>query len=835
MKVKIWLPTFTCLVLSLWSLKTAAQTVRLLGISTSPNTTLELQIFTTVSDKLWANHGIKLEVELMPAHSRENYANRLTTLLRSNNTEFDLYMMDVTAVGEYHDKFVEIEVDQRDHIQGVLESSHLNGRQLAVPYFLDFGIVYYRKDLLMKHNFTRPPNTWDEMETMMRKILDEEVDSMPGLYGYIGQFIANEEIVSNIIEWLGSIDAGHIIEKNKTITVGNQRAVDMFYKMKSWLFKKYAPWVSLLLNEENSLEYWLDGNAIFHRSRFSIQSKAKSSPKFRESDVGIARLPGATSNQTASTLYGWALAVNSQSRNVTASAQVVKFLTSSDFQMERSLLVGGPPTLRSLYDDPEYCKLNDHCDLFKSLHLISRPSAVSGAQYPLAVEQIAMWATKIFQDTITVEEGLANLTKSLQAILRIEDFPSPKFIRSTGYLGLGFQVIAAALSLSSIILFFTIWWNKQHKILRTSSPMFMLTMVIGTHLAYSSVFVYTGEPTHVKCILQPWLLVMAFSVTVSALLAKNWRVYRIFREKYSVDMTISDTNVLQVCAGLVIVDVIILALWTIIDPPKPTLVSYTETSNFWTCRSTNNLINWAFISFLIFYSSTLMGFGVFLAYSTRNVKSQYNESQHIAYTIYTMVVLSMISIPLSYLDVIGVEGQYIFRSAGIELCAMAVTANMLLPKVIDLYRHRNDNVIDTQRMQLLVSCGGGSFGSFLKSRRYASKAVEAHAYVRWGNTRLAMNLGTWYSTFMMLLPNQKILVLHPLKSKADTSLRCGETCKISSLFYEDVPATKGENILNCIINGRHHQMQFETASQKDFWLNALKSLLEKSDGAGGAM
>ena len=43
-----------------------------------------------------------------------------------------------------------------------------------MPWFGDFGMLYYRTDLLKKYGYKRPPASWTQLFQMAKKIQDGE-------------------------------------------------------------------------------------------------------------------------------------------------------------------------------------------------------------------------------------------------------------------------------------------------------------------------------------------------------------------------------------------------------------------------------------------------------------------------------------------------------------------------------------------------------------------------------------------------------------------------------------------------------------------------------------
>ncbi|KAI8852927.1 hypothetical protein BC829DRAFT_414074 [Chytridium lagenaria] len=808
--------------------------VKYLALPINENITLNDISYQRTIDRLKRLHDIDLVVDLAPTLSGTDYAGLLGSLIKINSSDYDMYMIDVVWPGQYADSFLDIspyvkEEVKKEHVENIYNANNIAGKQVAVPYFADYGMLYYRTDLLLKYNFTGPPQTWEEMETMMSIIVPAERRTNPAFQGYIGQYNAYEGLTCNFMEWVFSVGGGTIIEPNKTVSVNNPAVIGRPHTYKSWLKppKSYTPLTGLVYDETASLNTWIRGNALFLRSWpyvNSVTAAAANFPKLNNASAfAMGRLPGAKAGQSASVLGGWQLAVNKWSKNPAAAAIAVQALITKEAQMERFKDLGVMPTVASLYSDPEFCRLNPQCSLFGSLQVAARPSSGTSPYYLAASEQIYLQINKILRDEISVVDGLKDLSVNLQKAIKtyVEpavDLGPPVFVSHTSPVGLAFQVTAGLLALLSISLFIIILLFRRHKLLQSSSPLFMLIMVVGTLIAHGAVFAYTGEPSDAACVVQPWLVVLAYGVTVAALVTKNWRIYKIFRNKYMTKVNLQDTELLKACLLLVAINLVLLIVWTVVDPPKKVLIKL-ATSQFHGCQSRSSTFNWGILGGLLSYNSLLLGVGVFLAYSTRNVEGPFNESKYIGYTIYTMVLLNIILIPLSFIESFGPLFQYAFRAIAIELSALAVTLNMFIPKIITLFQHKDDNVAP----DVLKKTKGveSSTGKSKNIRNMMSDMMEGVVYVRYGKTKFAMSLASWKDMNMVLIPSSRLVVLYPTEKETKTDV--GISFVIRSITIEDT-SIEGQFVFNAVLNGTFYEMQVANAELKERWMKMLTEM-----------
>ena len=66
---------------------------------------------------------------------------------------------------------------------------------MAIPYQVNVGALEYRRDLLRKYGYDRPPKTWNELERMAKRIqAGERAEGKKDFWGYVWQGMAGEAL-----------------------------------------------------------------------------------------------------------------------------------------------------------------------------------------------------------------------------------------------------------------------------------------------------------------------------------------------------------------------------------------------------------------------------------------------------------------------------------------------------------------------------------------------------------------------------------------------------------------------------------------------------------------
>uniref|UniRef100_UPI00055825DA extracellular solute-binding protein n=1 Tax=Deinococcus misasensis TaxID=392413 RepID=UPI00055825DA len=85
--------------------------------------------------------------------------------LAAKSDTIDVYQIDVVWPGILYQHFVDLkgkvpagEVD--DHFPAIIEANTVGNKLVALPWFTDAGLLYYRTDLLQKYGYKSAPKTW---------------------------------------------------------------------------------------------------------------------------------------------------------------------------------------------------------------------------------------------------------------------------------------------------------------------------------------------------------------------------------------------------------------------------------------------------------------------------------------------------------------------------------------------------------------------------------------------------------------------------------------------------------------------------------------------------
>lgn len=368
----------------------------------------------------WArSHGHQVRTFSQPGSANEALA-QYRQLLAGHSDAIDVLRIDTVWPGVLKDHLVDLRPyvgdEAQAHFPALIANDTLGGRLVALPWYVDAGVLYYRSDLL-KHYKLAVPRTWAELEETARKVqAAERAAGRTDFYGFIFQGKAYEGLSCNALEWVASEGGGSFVEPDGRISANNPKAAAALTRAAGWV-GSISPRGVLNYEEEDARGVFQNGQALFLRSWPYVWKLTQTPDSAVLGRVGVAALPGG-----AATLGGWHLAVSRYSRHPELAADLARYMTSAAVQKRRALDGGFNPSRPALYEDAEIQRVNPFMASLGSLmgQAVLRPAGVTGLKYP-AVSK-AVWDTShaVLSGESDAADALRQLENRLLLIRRYQ-------------------------------------------------------------------------------------------------------------------------------------------------------------------------------------------------------------------------------------------------------------------------------------------------------------------------------------------------------------------------------------------------------------------------------
>ena len=328
------------------------------------------------------HEGVTVREELLPSDSdrqHQYYAMNLD----GGKAPFDLLGIDTIWAQEFAKAGWIVPLDglltpaeQEEFFPGPIEAATFNGRLYAVPWYVDAGVLYYRRDLLDRHGL-EPPRTWRELAQTAKLILDAERDSR--LAGFVWQGKQYEGLMCVTLE---------VLRSNGTdLWIGDRDRAESGLRFLRETISTHGitPLSTSMADEESTRWMFGEGHALFMRNWPYAWSLLQQEGSPVRGKVGVVSLPAFSGFASAPVLGGWMLAIPNSSTHQEMVGELITFLTSPETQRKVAVELGYNPVRRALYADESLLEVRP---LLKDLHPIlleARPRPVT--PYYLLISQ----------------------------------------------------------------------------------------------------------------------------------------------------------------------------------------------------------------------------------------------------------------------------------------------------------------------------------------------------------------------------------------------------------------------------------------------------------------
>jgi hypothetical protein len=252
-----------------------------------------------------------------------------------------------------------------------------------------------------------------------------------------------------------------------------------------------------------------------------------------------------------------------------------------------------------------------------------------------------------------------------------------------------FFAINAVLFVITIGLAIYVFMKRNHRVIRNSSAMASYIVLLGLIFIELSVVFMCVSSSTASCTLIDVFLLLGISLIIAILMAKTYRIYRIFQNPTAEAVRITDKHLLLFTAAICVGTIILMVLYDALGGGLAPITKTAELNPLYLytiCEVRNSTIQLTFL--IIFYAYFILLFVIagVLAFMTRKTMIDFNESWDVGFIVYSWLAITVIYAPLYYLQGDSTNSNqtiYTIRFIAIAL-AIILTILILFAKKIKL-------------------------------------------------------------------------------------------------------------------------------------------------------
>jgi multiple sugar transport system substrate-binding protein len=307
------------------------------------------------------------------------------------------------------------DVSRDDFFPGVLEANVAGARLLALPWYVDTRLLFYRRDLLTGAGVTAPPRSWDDWRAAMQRIHDTSARPGGDQVRRFGVFLPIDEWQTPVILALqqGAALLADNDSRGNFRSAEFRRAVDFYVALfRDDLAPRRSEAQVANLYREFAAGYF----AYFVTGPWNLVELARRMPPDLADSWATAPMPAPSGPGPGVSVAGGAsLAVSSTSTRKDAAWRLVEYLSSVPAQQEFRRLSGDLPSRRSAWDGPGGVS-DERAKAFRAQldHLASTPKV---PEWERIAVKITLHLERVVRGDAGIEEALAALDADVDGIL----------------------------------------------------------------------------------------------------------------------------------------------------------------------------------------------------------------------------------------------------------------------------------------------------------------------------------------------------------------------------------------------------------------------------------
>ena len=362
-----------------------------------------------ISDFEKANPGIKVTLTSAPTDTDTNRATLATDISGGSATP-DVFMGDVIWPAQFGAHQLAVPLSNylpasyfAQFAPGLVAGATYKGQVYGSPLFEDQGFLYYRKDLLTKENLP-VPTTWEQLQSEAEQL------QKAGLvkYGYVFQGASYEGLTCNYMEFLASAGGTATKADYSTATLDSPASIKAVTFMRWLVTSGVSPAAVTTFQEAQAMSTFASGQAAFLRNWDYAYADSQVPGTPTVGKVGVAPMPTFQGMPAPgySNIGGWNLYINPHSKNIAADLTFIKFMASTQAQMDLVTVSSSIPTVESVRTSPSVIAESPVLATVPKTKLVPRPAGTPN--YP-------QLSTAIYQNVNAALAGSTSPSAAMSA------------------------------------------------------------------------------------------------------------------------------------------------------------------------------------------------------------------------------------------------------------------------------------------------------------------------------------------------------------------------------------------------------------------------------------